>query len=128
MKALIPMVIIALLLFTSCGNNQSNENNNTVTEQAPEVENSKEAKNCDEYLDKYEEWMDNYIKLVNKYMKNPMDASLSQEFFKQMEEGGLWMHQWNDQLLYCASHEKYQKRFDKISEKADKELKKLGIE
>jgi len=134
MKTFIPIIISTLMLFTSCGSNQSNEKKNptNATEQSTnepsDTGDFEEPKNCDEYLDKYEEWMDNYIKLVEKYMKNPMDTSLSQEFMKQMQEGSLWMDQWNDKLLYCASHEKYQKRFDEISEKAEKKFEELGIE
>ncbi|MCD4664300.1 MAG: hypothetical protein K8R68_03445, partial [Bacteroidales bacterium] len=76
----------------------------------------------------YEEWSDDYIELLEKYMKNPMDATLSQKFMEQAEKAAFWMNQWNSKLIYCASHEKYQKRFDEISEKTEKKLKELGIE
>jgi len=57
-----------------------------------------------------------------------MDATLSSEYMKLAQEGMNWMTQWNSKLYYCASKEKYQKRFDEISEKAEKKLKEMGIE
>jgi hypothetical protein len=132
MKTFIPILFCTALLFTSCGNNQSKDgSDNKSTELSEETMDSKksgEAKNCDEFIDQYEEWMDDYIKMIDKYMKNPMDATLSSEYMKLAQEGMNWMTQWNGKLSYCASKEKYQKRFDEISEKAEKKLKEMGIE
>ena len=88
----------------------------------------REAKDCDEFIDQYEKWMDDYIVLIEKYMKNPMDATLSQEYIKVAQEGVGWMTQWSSNLAYCAAKDKYQKRFDEITEKAEEKLKEMGIE
>ena len=132
MKTFIPILFCTALLFTSCGNNRSKDGSaNKSTELSEETMDSKksgEAKDCDEFIDQYEKWMDDYIKMIDKYMKNPMDATLSSEYMKLAQEGMSWMNQWNSKLYYCASKEKYQKRFDEISEKAEKKLKEMGIE
>ena len=135
MKTFISIIFCTAMLFTSCGNNQSKEEKEESTnetdlilDQSAETSDLKKAKNCDEFIDQYEEWMDNYIILIDKYLKNPMDATLSQDYMKLAQEGIVWMNQWNSKLTYCASKEKYQKRFDEISEKAEKKLKKMGIE
>ena len=116
----------------SCGNNKSkNEPDKKSTELSKEESDSKkitEAKDCDEFIDQYEEWMDDYIKMIDKFMKNPMDATLSSEYMKLAQDGMVWMNQWNGKLYYCASKDKYQERFDEITEKAEKKLKELGIE
>ena len=65
---------------------------------------------------------------MSKYMKNPMDAALSEEYMKLAQEGMSWMNQWNSKLIYCASVDKYEKRFEEISEKAEKKLEEMGIE
>ena len=134
MKTIISLFLFTSLLFASCGTNPSNEKEqaNDASEQL-NVESEKssdleEPKNCEEYLDRYEKWTDDYIKLVEKYMKNPMDASLTTEFMKQAQEGSLWLDKWSSELVDCASHEKYQKRYDEISEKTEKKLEELGIE
>lgn len=72
------------------------------------------AKDCNEFIDQYEKWMDDYIELIDKYIKNPMDAVLSSEYMKVAQESMNWMAQWNNKLYDCASKEKYQKRFDEI--------------
>jgi len=134
MKKIISLFVFTSLLFASCGNNPSNEKENSTdaSEQlTAESENSsdlEEPTNCEEYLDRYEKWTNDYIKLVEKYMKNPMDASLSTEFMEQAQEGSLWLEKWSSELADCASQEKYQKRYDEISEKTEKKLEELGIE
>jgi hypothetical protein len=135
MKTFMSIIFFTAMLLTSCGNSQSKEEKEESTnetdlilDQSAETSDLKEAKNCDEFIDQYEEWMDNYIILIDKYLKNPMDATLSQDYMKQAQKGIVWMNQWNSKLTYCASKEKYQKRFDEISEKAEKKLKEMGIE
>jgi len=134
MKTIISLILSTSLLFTSCGSTQSNEKEKSTNASEQSMDESIEsgdlekANNCEEFIDQYEEWTDNYIKLVETYMKNPMDATLSEEFMNLAQEGSLWMKQWSNDLVACASQEKYQKRFDEISERAEKKLEELGIE
>ena len=131
MKTYFLFIFFAAMLFTSCGNNASKDDKQKPTEEvlkSAEDEDLKEAKNCDEFIDQYEEWMDSYIALLEKYMKNPMDAKLGEEFMKLAEESMFWMEQWNGKLAVCASKDKYEKRFNEISERAEKKMKELGID
>lgn len=127
MRTIISVLFCASIMLVSCSSNQ--QKNNTVGQkELANPDKNGEAKNCDEFIDRYEEWMDNYLEMIEKYMKNPMDATLSAEYMKLAQEGADWMTQWNGKLYYCASKEKYQKRFDEISEKAEKKLDQMGIE
>ena len=132
MKTVLSIILCTTLVFTSCGTNQSNDKSVRETDQSSnkslESDDLKKAKDCDEFIDQYEEWMDDYIILIDKYLKNPMDATLMEEYMKVAEESISWMSQWSTNLAYCASIEKYQKRFDEISEKAEKKLKEMGID
>lgn len=129
-------LIGAILLVFACGGNAKQESNNevesevvnTIEEQAEDEAAFGEAKDCDEFIDQYEVWMNDYIDMLDKYMKNPMDATLMQDYMKLAEEATTWMTQWNTKLVPCSSKEKYQKRFDEISEKAEKKLEAMGIE
>ncbi len=131
MKTYILIIFCSALLFTSCGNKESK---NEKQEPAEEIVKSdddsdfKEAKNCDEFIDQYEEWMDNYLVLLEKYMKNPMDSKLMEDYMKLAEESMFWLEQWSGKLAVCASKDKYEKRFDEITERAEKKMKELGIE
>lgn len=131
MKAFVSILFFTAMLFSSCGTSQSKESKietDLSTDQSEETSDFKEAKNCDEFIDQYEEWTDDYIKLLESYMKNPMDAALSQKFMEQGEKAAFWMNQWTSKLVSCASQDKYQKRFDEISEKVEKKLKEMGLE
>jgi len=131
MKTYILIIFCSALLFTSCGNKESkNEKQKPAEEIVKSDDDSdfKEAKNCDEFIDKYEEWMDNYLLLLEKYMKDPMDSKLMEEYMKLAEESMVWMEQWSGKLAVCASRDKYEKRFNEISERAEKKMKELGIE
>ena len=134
MKTFISIIISATMLFASCSSNQSNEteNNTNTTEQSldkpMETGDFEEAENCDEFVDQYEEWTEEYLKLLDSYMKNPMDAKLAQKFMEHGQKASFWMNQWNSDLLSCASQEKYQERFDKITEKFEKKMEEFDIE
>jgi len=134
MKTIMSIFVFVGLLLSSCGNDnqKSKEKYDNAAEEtinaADSSVNMEETKDCDEFIDQYEKWTNDYIVLLGKYMKNPMDATLSNEFMTQGQKASFWITQWNGKLLHCTSHEKYQKRFEKISAKAEKKMKELGIE
>ena len=128
MKTFLSIIFCSAILLTSCGNNQSKSETEESSSNSTESGDFKEAKNCNEFIDQYEEWMDDYIVVIEKFMKNPADADLMNEYMKVAEESMNWMNQWNSKLALCASDEKYEKRFDEISERAEKKLNEMGIE
>ena len=134
MKYLISLMIGSMIILSSCGNNPQSEQEKATEateeayEKAVDEADLKEAKDCDEFIDQYEEWMDDYCVLLEDYMKNPMDASLMEKFQEMGLKANFWMTQWTGKLYQCASREKYQKRFDEISEKAEKKMKELGLD
>jgi len=131
MKTYILIIFCSALLFTSCGNKESKAEKQEPAEEivkSADDSDFKEAKNCDEFIDKYEEWMDNYLALLEKYMKNPMDSKLMEDYMKLAEESMVWMEQWSGKLAVCASKDKYEKRFNEITERAEKKMEELGIE
>lgn len=134
MKYLISLMICTIVLFSSCGNSGQSEQEKAqeateeAFEKAVEEADLKEAKDCDEFIDQYEEWMNDYCDLLEDYMKNPMDASLAEKFQEMGIKASFWMNQWNGKLVSCSSQEKYEKRFEEISEKADKKMKELGLD
>jgi hypothetical protein len=51
-----------------------------------------------------------------------------QQFAKVQTEAMEWVSQWQGAMVLCANDEKYEKRFNEISEKAEKKMKELGLE
>lgn len=131
MKQLLYLTLISFLFLVSCGGNKGNKESQkdaeSSTEKSVEADEFDTANDCDEFIDQYEKWMDDYLKVLEKYMKNPMDQSLLQEYSKVSQEAISWIEQWAN-LGKCTANEKYQKRFDAISEKAEKKMKELGLE
>lgn len=132
MKNLFPFMLVMLMLTWSCGNKQpkteATEETENALEKEAEISPTDKAKNCDEFVDQYEKWMDDYLVLIEKYMKNPMDQDLMLQFTKVQSEALQWATQWQSEMMLCSGNEKYEKRFNEISEKAEKKLSELGIE
>jgi hypothetical protein len=137
MKTLKYLFVVLVITAWSCGQggsdkaNKENEASETeeVTEEALELsdENKKsEFKNCDEFLDAYEEWIDGYLELLEKYMKNPMDPTISKEYLEKAQKLSVWATDWM-KVYTCAADEKYKKRFKEISEKAEKKMEELNL-
>ena len=133
MKKLVSLILLASLFFVSCKNNETKEaeeavDETTVTEESTEAVDTDKAKDCDEFIDQYEAWMDNYLVFLEKYLKNPLDAATSEEYMKLSQESLNWMTQWTGNLYFCAAQEKYARRFEEISDKAEAKMKELGLE
>ena len=125
MKNLLYLLAISLfILFSGCGNapkDKASQDEEVTEESADKI------KDCDEFLDRYEEWMDEYLAMLEDFMKNPMDAELSTKYMELAGEAMNWSTQWSA-LYDCAGKEKYEKRFEEIAEKAEKKLEEMGLD
>ncbi len=117
-----------LLLFVSCGTSSSKSSENNSSDKIEITDEEKNiAKNCGEFLDQYEEWTDKSLKLLEAYIKNPMDMELANDYMKLATEGMNWTTRWSN-YYGCAAKEKYNKRFEEIAEKVDRKMKELGLD
>jgi hypothetical protein len=123
-------IVLSFFLF-SCGGSreqstESNDDQTTRTEQEGEAT-SAEFADCDEFLDNYEKWVDDYLDVLEAYMEDPTNIQISQEYIQLAETASTWPTDW---LSYasCAANEKYEKRFEAISDKVDKKMEELGLD
>jgi hypothetical protein len=131
MKKLNFILVILLGLTMACGTNttQKTSDNEEVSNELDMKDGEVEKINdCDEFLDRYEKWVDDYLVVLEKYSKDPMDTANSQEFMKVAQEASGWAQQWTNNFYACVSQEKYQKRFEAMGEKVEKKMKELGLE
>lgn len=131
MKNLASILLLLSMVLFACGSGSSKsgqQKSEANQEESTELKSGDKISNCEEFLNKYEKWIDNYLVVLEKYRKNPMDAQLAQEFSKVAMEASTWAEQWTNNYLSCVNNEWYQKRFEEISEKADKKMKELGFE
>jgi len=83
-------------------------------------------KDCDEFLKKYEAWVDKYLEVLEAYVNKPTQETIS-DFMEMAPEAMTWATQWSA-MYDCANDEKYEKEFDRIEEKVDKKTKELGMD
>ncbi|UCH14386.1 MAG: hypothetical protein JSV22_00095 [Bacteroidales bacterium] len=135
MKKLLGLLFIAsLLIFFSCGREKSGSEEESSKESSEETKSKKKKggdaeliSNCEDFLDRYEEWVDLYIAALKAYKENPMDAEAMQKYSESMSEAAVWAQDWT-KLHTCAMKEKYQKRFEEIADKANKAIEDMGFE
>jgi sulfite reductase alpha subunit-like flavoprotein len=128
-KSLYAFIVLSFILF-SCGESseQTTESNDdqTITEQKGEATTTDFA-DCDEFLDNYEKWVDDYLTVLEAYMEDPTNIQISQEYLLLAQNSGTWLTEWTE-YASCAAQGKYEKRFDAISDKIDKKMEELGLD
>ena len=95
MKKLLSLLltITLSLSLTACGTNETNSENNTenTSSQTTEtVEESSVNSEWKQFLKDYEEWVDKYIEITEKYKSNPSDLSILGSYTEMMTELAEW--------------------------------------
>lgn len=132
MKKIIYVFIMLSFILFSCGGSseQTTEDNDeaVITEQSEDLADEDDAtiKNCDEFLDNYDKWTDDYLKVLKAYFEDPTNLTISEEYQDLTESMTTWGTDWTN-YVQCASQEKYQKRFEEIADKLEKGLEEIGI-
>ena len=126
---------LCFLGLTSCKNEKKAESDETIItidmaedeDSKTDLSKSEKSGDCDDFMDDYEQWMERYIELMGKYKDNPVGLASSPEYTSMSMEMMEWSSKWSSLAIDCAKYPKYEKRFNKIQKKADKELEALGI-
>ena len=138
MKKLLSILFIAsLLIFFSCSGGKSGSEEESSEESSKETKSKKKSSgtelisSCEDFLDRYEEWIALYIQALKEvlkaYKENPYDAETMNKYAETMSEASVWAQDWT-KLHVCATREKYRKRFEEIGDKVSKALDELGAE
>ena len=135
MKKLLGLLFIASLLISfSCGGGKTGGKEKSSKESTKEKKSKKIKEGdaelittCEDFLDRYEEWVDLYIEVLKAYKENPYDAETLNKYSETMSEASVWAQDWT-KMHVCAMKEKYRKRFEEIADKASKALEELGFE
>ena len=136
-KIFYAFVVLSFTMF-SCGGSaeQTEESSDEAvnTEQTEEssdeavsTEQSDVAKTCDEFLDNYEEWTDDYLEILEAYVKDPTNLEIGEEYAELSKSVATWYSEWGNYIA-CAQKEEYQKRFEAIGDKIDKKTQELGLQ
>lgn len=118
------------LLFLSCNKKESksDETNLSANHTVETVEkNDSKNKDCDDFLDDYEKWMDDLVTLFGKYKDRPVDLLQDPAYSKTLSEGVQWSTAWMQQPMTCLNSKTYQKRFEAIQERAKKKMEEIKL-
>ena len=131
MKKILYASIMLSFFLVSCGggSEQASDSDEAVkTEQSDEVTDldAQTIKDCDDFLDKYDEWTDDYLKVLKAWKEDPTNVQVSESYMELTESMGTWYTDWTN-YMQCASSEKYQKRWEKIADKLEKGMEELGF-
>lgn len=143
-KFLAGIITLAMLLsMAACGNSKGNNaEQSTVSQSSASSQQSETTESTTkstttsttaskakatvdwrEFLDEYEEWVDSYIALLNKYKANPSDASLITDYYKMASQAAEWSSKADKvktELTDSSELAEYSARLLKISEKITK--------
>lgn len=120
-KILYLITIIGLFSLYSCGSSSNEKQNNNESKLSSET-----IKNCDDFLAEYEEWVDDYVQVLDSYFNNPSDPEIATKYMELMKEAIHWSTEWTA-LVECADDEKYEKRFEEISKEVEDKLQEIGL-
>jgi len=132
MKNLLYAFFMLSFFLFSCGGGgekSTDQNDEAVkTEQSEAVDEGGELtiKDCNEFLDRYDEWTDEYLKVVESYLKDPANMEVNKRYVELTESLSTWATDWVS-YAQCASKEKYAQRFEEIGDKLEKGLEELGL-
>ena len=124
-----------LLCLGSCKKKTENETSSetdavtlTGQETTESSEHSEEnLKDCDDFIDQYEEWSEEYIAFMTKYKDDPVKAVTSPEYSEMMLKASTWSQQWLSLSVSCAQNSKYEERVEEISNRMEQKMEELGF-
>ncbi len=134
MKLQTILLLVVLLISFSCKTKSSDEDKSNETEitlsdneVSVDEDDTEEIKDCDDFIDQYEEWSDEYIAFMSKYKDNPMKAVTSPEYSQMMLKASSWSQEWLSISVSCAQNSSYSERVEEISDRMEKKIEELGF-
>jgi hypothetical protein len=132
-------VILAAFIFTSCGETAPQTEASDVNVEVPaekpalEADQTSNTSNgtgskleetpvaaapnpCDEYLNGYDKFSNDYIAIINKRNNNPNDLSVIRDYTRMMGEA----NDWDKKSAGCSSDEKFAAKYNAIKAKIAK--------
>lgn len=73
---------------------------------------------CEEFLDDYETWVDEVVKVYEQLHTDPMNVDNSQKVMDAGTQMASWSEKWY-KLAECAHHPQYEERMEALAEKLE---------
>ena len=112
------IMIFSILLFIGCGNNTNDED---IKAQDENKHKNTIYNSCEQFLNDYENWVDEVIIIYKKIKENPTDIKNTKKMMEATQKMSEWSQKWT-KLYDCANTEKYSKRMEDIQARVDSEI------
>jgi len=124
MKKLVYLMAIAMIFtLSSCGG--SKEDKETAKDKTEDKKADEKIADCDDFLKRYEEWMNEYVEVVEAVFSGTGEEEGLQERWEAMvQEAVTWSTQWVT-LTKCSMNEEYVKKFEEIADRAAKKMEEV---
>ena len=122
MKNIVFGFVLITIALVSCSNENNKSNDNNAKSKDTGI--AREYQSCNEFLDEYESWAEKYIGTLKIFKTDPSNPKLAKRYSYQTRELITWQQEW-DELIDCVTDENYLKRYKTITEKIEKQQKKL---
>ena len=125
-------IVFASTILTSCGGDDKSEEEISLPDAPSDInysgeeefdsesssnsesnEMSSSSVDCDEFLEGYEKFMDEYIAIIKKMQKNPDDMSVMTDYTSMMTEAT----EWTEKTADCAADAQFASKFAAIQMK-----------
>jgi len=126
------LFLTVLFVFMACGNSSKEEvkdeakGSEELNNQIQSTGNSSsKIGDCDEFLDKYEEWVDELIKVYEQAKKNPLDLENTGRLVEITQEMTKWSEDWAN-LKDCSENKEFASRIEELQKKAEEAMGTLN--
>jgi hypothetical protein len=119
-KILYVLFLFSVVGFISCGSGAQKKMDEKLIDESGAI------KDCDDFLEMYEEWGDKYIKVIDEYITNPSDDKIATQYMEFIQEAMNWSSKWVT-LSICADNEEYSERFEEVANEIEKKLHEIGL-
>ena len=125
-------MVCSLMILSACGDKNKNapEEAEVVTGKSEVSANDLKTdriKDCDDFLERYEDWANTLMDLIEEHKDDPISLVTSPEYTKTMAASTTFMQDWQTISVSCAANPYYEKRMDEIQENIKKRNDELGL-
>lgn len=119
------MAFAMIFAFTSCGGSKEDKGTAEDKTETEKAQDDGKIADCDDFLKRYEEWMNEYIEVIEAVFSGTADEEGLQERWDSMvQEAVTWSQQWVT-LTKCSMNEEYVKKFEEIADRAAKKMEEV---
>lgn len=119
------MALTMIFTLSSCGGSKDDKGSAKEEAEAEKTKADEKIADCDDFLKRYEEWMNGYIEVMEAvFTGTGEEEGLQERWDAMVQEAVTWSTQWVT-LSECSMNEEYVKKFEEIADRAAKKMEEV---